>query len=335
MGALKLAVLALVGCGGQLGDPADDDSAERDSFPEVEDSPADTGTPGLEYDARVCPSGGDYPTITAALADRSGDLILELCNQQFFDNVVVADRSLTVRSSAGGDTTWLDGTRSGPVFTVSGDGSTTLTLVGVSLMNGEGSAILATDVAVVVDDAWFYDNQGPGIDAHGAVSVTNTHFHDNRDVAIRAPVATLEDVELRGPGLDVLALVARRVLWVGEGDFNAVLFGGGGADTGATTALSGENLTLVQEGEGAVAGAGTLTNSILVGGYTESALAALDVRYTDSWGGAALEGAGDFSADPLFAELQTYTLSTGSPCVDAGEGLDADGSAMDLGWRGL
>ncbi len=266
--------------------------------------------------------GGDYPSIQAALDATTGDIGLSICNEHYYENVVYNDRSVTIQSIAGGDTTWLDGERNGPVFTVSGTGTETLTLNGVSLMNGDGGAILATNMSVVLANSWVYDNEGAGVIAP-TVTLTGTHFHDNRDVAVRAEMATADDDVILGPGFDVTALDAAGDLWVGSGDFNS-------------GSVAGSNLTLVQSGTsdpaGDVASGGTLTNSILDGAFGPTVA---ELLYTDAFGSPQVLSTGSFSADPMFAETVNYSLGPNSPCVDAGTGADPDGSPADLGWLPL
>lgn len=304
-------------------DPAVDETAvdsagDSDSAPDYrEDSPVDTGEPAPDQYS-VCPRGGEFLSIQAALDGTEGDVSFLLCNEQYFENVVIEERSVTLVSRAGGDTTFLDGQRLGAVITVVGapDGSTTLTLDGVSLMNGEPSAVDAAGVDVYADRSWFYDNEGDVIVA-GSVTLTGSHVHDNLGYAARAPSVSLDDVEIRGPGLYADELVATGSLWVGDGAFT-------------TGSIDGENLTLV--GDGAVAVSGTVTNSIVVGATPADAV---EYRYTDAFGGSVALGEGSFAADPLFAEASGYTLTASSPCVDAGEGTDEDGTPRDLGWAPL
>ena len=164
-----------------------------------------------------------------------------------------------------------------------------------------------------VDRSWFYDNEGDVIVA-GSAAVAGSHFHDNLGFAVRAPSVSLDGVELLGPGLSADALVATTSLWVGDGAFT-------------TGELTAENVTLI--GDGAVAASGQVSNAIVVGATPADAV---EYRYTDAYGGSVALGEGSFSADPLFAETSTYTLTPSSPCVDAGEGTDDDGTPRDLGW---
>ena len=105
-------------------------------------------------------------------------------------------------------------------------------------------------------------------------------------------------------------------LWEGTGDFTS-------------GALTAENLTLVQLGSGRIAESGSILNSIVSGSFLPSAPLLL---WTDVDGSDQVLGTGSFSADPVFAETETYSLSPMSPCIDAGSGVDADGSVRDLGW---
>lgn len=296
---------------------ADSDTASDSARDSHADSPPDTGE--LDPDVySVCPRGGEFLSIQAAVDGTQGDVSFLLCNEQYFENVVIEQRSITLVSRAGGNTTFLDGQRRGAVITVVGapDGSTTLTLEGVSLMNGEPSAVDAPGADVYADASWFYDNEGDVIVA-GSATLTASHVHDNRGYAVRAPSVSLDAVEIRGPGLYADEVVAMGSLWVGDGAFT-------------TGSIDGQNLTLV--GDGAVATSGTVTNSILVGATPADAV---DYRYTDAYGGSVVLGEGSFSADPLFAETTGYTLTASSPCVDAGEGTDEDGTPRDLGWAPL
>lgn len=315
---MGLLLLNLAACQAPHADETADSSVDSDSAPDSRgDSPADTGAPDPDLYS-VCSRGGEFLSIQSALDGTEGDVSFLLCNEQYFENVVIEQRSITLVSRAGGDTTFLDGQRLGAVITVVGapDGSTTLTLEGVSLMNGEPSAVDAPGVGVYADRSWFYDNEGDVIVA-GSVTLTESHVHDNLGYAARAPSVSVDAAELRGPGVDAVELVATGSLWVGDGPFT-------------TGTIEGERLTLV--GDGAVAVSGTVTNSIVVGATPADAV---EYRYTDAYGGAVALGEGSFSADPLFAETSTYTLTPASPCVDAGEGLDDDGSPRDLGWAPL
>jgi hypothetical protein len=181
-------------------------------------------------------------------------------------------------------------------------------------MNGEGGAVVS-DGVVTVRDGWFYDNAGPVI-AATTVTVTATHFLDNTDVAVAAASASVVGADVRGLGFSVADLYAATTLWEGTGDFT-------------TGALTAENLTLVQLGSGRIGESGSLLNSIVSGSFLPSAPLLL---WTDVDGSDQVLGTGSFAADPVFAETETYTLSPMSPCIDAGSGVDADGSVRDIGW---
>jgi hypothetical protein len=311
VGGLSALIGALWGCQAGVEDTAARaEMADSADTPDTSDSSdtSDTASPSWY----VCPSVGDFDSVQAALDGTEGALDVLVCPSQFFENLVIVDRAVRIVSTAGGNTTWLDGQRQGPVITVMGAGA--LVLDGVSLMNGEGGAIVS-DGAVTLDAGWFYDNAGPVISAV-SVTVTDTHFRDNANVAIAAESAQLSGVNVKGQGFAVADLYATTTLWEGTGDFTS-------------GALTAENLTLVQLGSGRIAESGSILNSIVSGPFLPSAPLLL---WTDVDGSDQVLGTGSFAADPVFAETETYTLSPMSPCIDAGSGVDADGSVRDLGW---
>jgi len=288
LGVSGLTVVWLLACTGPQ-DTGPTDTVAHETAHET----GDTAAALVPY---VCPQGGDFATIQAALDATDGDVTLSLCPARFQENVVTGARSVTLTSTAGGDTTWLDAGRNGPAITSTGE-SSVLTLVGISVRNGVGG----------------------GVVAEGTVSATGVYWYDSDGPAVQARQVEVGDGRIGGEGVVAETLLVSGTLWEGEGDFS-------------TGDVDGKNVTLVQTGLGSLGVGGAMVNAIVVGAFAEWAG---DLRYTDVWGSTQTLGVGSFSADPLFEAGTEYTLSAGSPCVDAGEGQDADGTPADLGWAAL
>ncbi len=98
--------------------------------------------------------------------------------------------------------------------------------------------------------------------------------------------------------------------------------------------VTGNQLTGSSISGGGVYGPAVITNSIVWGNDDVDVVNAGTVSYSDVEGGAV--GIGNIDLDPLFADAAggDWSLTAGSPCIDAGDPaspLDPDGTRADMG----
>lgn len=346
------------------GDSGTDSGPGPDSGPDTgtdSGDPSDTGDPGpLVYDVYACPDGvGDVDTITEAVAVVPDGGRIAVCNARFGEFLLI-ERPMTIFSTTGGDTTWLEGDDNGTGTLVTVRGAA-VSIEGITL-RGAGMAAVVEDGELTLRDLVVRENRAPGRDGAvvGAVrsrlAVHGAWFRDDEGtVTVRAVESELEvhgtlfDDDLGGFGSAVElvggTLVARSTRF--RGDSSGVTIREGSAELTNDTWLVADGATAIA-GTTGVAEV-SLLNSVIVGveGNTYGVIASSpEVRYsvlynleaslcTPNCGPPAGEGV--FEADPL---LDTWDLGlgAGSPGVDAGDPAaawnDVDGSRNDLGWEG-
>lgn len=347
------------------GAPDSEDAGEETAGDsESGDSGADTGETAdsgpLVYDLYVCPDGvGDVDTIGEAVALVPDGGRIAICNARFGEYLVI-ERPMTLFSTTGGDTTWLEGNDNytGTLVTVHG---AAVTLEGITL-RGSGAAALVEDGELTLRDLVVRENRAPGRDGavvsavRSRLEVDGAWFKDDEAAVTVRAVETelvvhrsLFDDDLGGFGSAVElvggTLVARSTRF--RGDASGVTVREGSAELTNDTWLVADGATAIA-GTTGVAEV-SLWNSVIVGveGNTYGVIASSpDVRYSVLYNLEASlctpncgppEGEGVFEADPL---LDTWDLGlgAGSPGVDAGDPAaawnDLDGSRNDLGWEG-
>ncbi|HUQ01170.1 MAG TPA: hypothetical protein VM261_01685 [Kofleriaceae bacterium] len=198
----SLLLTAACGGGGTVG--GDDDGDDDDDVPgidagdtDIDSRPPDTDGGGGDTDGgmpdvdappspvvlSVCASGGDYPTLGAAVAAAPAGATLEICAGTYSDRLGI-NKSLTLRG-AGSATTILDAAQGGSAIELTG---ATLTITGLTIQRGrsatQGGGIKCTNATLAISASALLDNRaeagGGGIGGSGCtVAIDGVRFDTN------------------------------------------------------------------------------------------------------------------------------------------------------------
>ena len=347
--------LCVADTGAEADTDADTDSdSDSDTDADADtDTDTDTDTTVYPFDVYVCPvgEGGDYATIQSAVDAVAPGTILGICPSWYVECVVV-EKDLTLVSSAGGDTTWVDGNAECPSVTVRG--AVTVTLAGLSLIHGTAGLVVEGGATVTAEDLVVRDHEAAAAVVElrgGSLTLEAGWWSGNAATAgIQVEDGTLtvhrtEFTDTLGADLPVEVRVDG-----GSAVFtNARFFADGpGSHLEAHVPVEVHNTTFVM-GDGAtglrVTDEVEVHNAIFVGGAV-AIQGAAEIRYADFWDVDAdqctdacgpVAGDGILHADPELVD-GGRRLGASSPCVDAGDPdptwNDADGSRNDLGASG-
>lgn len=119
----------------------------------------------------------EYPTIQSAVdAASSGDLIV-VDPGTYLENVVISEKTITLRSSEGAASTVIDGQGSGRVLEITGAGSSGSTLEGFTISSGyasdTGGGLLVSGAEISISECVFLENSALGA---GAIQLNSSTF---------------------------------------------------------------------------------------------------------------------------------------------------------------
>ncbi|MGP8321838.1 MAG: right-handed parallel beta-helix repeat-containing protein [Methanosarcinaceae archaeon] len=285
---------------------------------------------------------GDFDTIQAAIdISVSGDTVLVLAGT-YFENINYQGKNICVMSSAGADSTTIDGsqpldfTYRSVVTFISGEDSTAI-LSGFTITGGTGMYFV---------DGAYVERIGGGIicDMGSSPVIENNIIRDNTAAC--------------GGGLEIAnssnPIIRYNIIWQNMGSkYDATwVNAGGGIDVALNAKPIILNNTIVDneclDGGGGVgvifSGKPFLYNNIIVnndGGGISAISGQAQAFYNDVWNNTPSDyvnvtNVGGISADPLFVNSDNgdFRLQPGSPCIDAGDPalpLDLDGTITDQG----
>lgn len=296
------------------------------------------------------------PTVTAAITAAS--TCVRIRAGEYTETLTTAGKPLDIAGVDGTDATILRGRGDGPVFTV--QGSETDTLSGVTITGGTGLLASETDLYYEGGGIYVYDSKltlndvvitgntastGGGIAGGAATLLLNrVRFEDNE--AYYGGGMAISGGYVEGHGVELVGNQGGFATTAGLVDTVAVLEDlvanadrstegiDGIMSQGTTLTLTNATLFDLDIALTIVDGTTTLDNVIFhkVGtGATASGAASFVVNYSDRSGalftGVSFDGTGNIDADPSFgvatangdASDDDLSLLPGSPCIDAGD----------------
>ena len=291
---------------------------------------------------------GDQPTIQAGIsASIDGDEVLVAAGT-YFETIDLLGKAITVRSSGGPEVTIIDGQLSGRVVTCErGEGPDTVvegfTITSGLAQNGAGMGNLSS--SPTVNNCVFIGNQGTFAFGGGMLNnnssprVTNCTFIGNIVLSSFALGGGMANLNGSNPLVANCAFIENHAGSPGSPAFGGGMYNDGSAPTVTNCTFSGNSVETDEFGVGGGGGmynvlssTPTVTNCILWGNGESEILgdqtSAATARFSDIQGGWFGNGSNNIDADPLFADPISgdYRLSSGSPCVDAGD----NGATVDI-----